>query len=122
MFALFLFITKEVTMGNEIQKNKLEIDSLELLIRFLTICKNESDTTEFKAELDCTVDVVTAVYYFRRYPNVEDFINEHMKNSSNYFQIQWARKIWQEFSQKSQAELSDLAINRISLVANSEES
>lgn len=104
-----------------ISKNTLEIDSLELLIRFILMCKNEAEKDGLQAPLLCSADIVTAVYYYRRYPNVDAFLEKFMKTSSDYFHIQWARSSWAHFSKMTQAELSDLVIYQISLVANSEE-
>lgn len=103
-----------------LQGDTLEIDSLELLIRFVIICKNLAENNELKSQLLGSADIVSAVYYYRKFPNVEDFINLFMKNTGEYFQIQWARKTWAEFSRMSHAELSELVINKISFVANLE--
>ena len=106
-------------MENElsIQKNSLEIDSLELLIRFILMCQNEAKNNELKFSLDSCIDIVTAVYYYRRYPNVNDFINAYLKENENYFKLQWVRMTWDNLSKMSEHELSNLVINQISLVA-----
>lgn len=103
-------------MENEslpIQQNKLEIDSHELLIRFALKCKKDGSV--------CAADLVTAVYYYRKYPNVTDFITKYLPYNQDYFQIQWVRSSWANFSKMTESEISDLVINQIILVANSEE-
>lgn len=101
-------------MENEsLQENTLEIDSHELLTRFVFKCK--------KDERVCAADIVSAVYYYRKYPGVNDFITKFLVNNQDYFQIQWVRSTWNKLSQMSQEELSELVINQINLVANSEE-
>ena len=109
-------------MGNELntQGNTLEIDSLELLVRFIIMCKNRAEESELKLHFIANADLVSAVYYYRKYPNIDDFLNIHMKDNADYFQIQLARQAWAEFSIMTQAELSDFVINKISLVDNSE--
>ncbi len=102
-----------------LQKDVLEIDSHELLIRFLLKCKNDSrsDSSKSSAVSSCA-DLVTAVYYYRKYPNVNDFIEKYLKNKENYFHLQWARTTWTELSKMTEAERSDLVINQIYIVDN----
>lgn len=110
-------------MDNELslQKNSLEIDSLELLIRFILMCQNEAKKNELKYSLVSCIDIVTAVYYYRRYPNVNDFINAYLKENEDYFKLQWVRTTWNNLSKMSEPELSNLVINQISLVAKLQE-
>ncbi len=105
-----------------LQKDVLEIDSHELLIRFLLKCKNDSRSDNSKATaISSCADLVTAVYYYRRYPNVNDFIEKYLKNKENYFHLQWARTTWAELSKMTESEMSDLVINQIDMVDNSSE-
>lgn len=105
-----------------LQKNSLEIDSLELLIRFLLKCKNDAHKNEHKSKfISSCADIVAAVHYYRRYPNVNDFISKYLKDKENYFQLQWARVTWASLSKMTEAEISNLVINQIYLVDNSEE-
>lgn len=110
-------------MENELslQKKSLEIDSLELLIRFILMCQNEAKKNELKFSLTSSIDIVTAIYYYRRYPNVNDFINAYLKDNEDYFKLQWIRKTWDDLSKLSEVELSEIVINQISLVAKLEE-
>ena len=111
-------------MENEIQANKktLEIDSHELLLRFLLECKDSTSNNEFRKSIIHGADLVTAVFYYRRYPKVEDFIEKYIKGNYDYFLLQWIRSTWDTFSKMSENELSELVINQISTVANLEES
>ena len=90
------------------QRQNLEIDSLELIVRYALICEESGGCP----------DIVTAIYYFRRYPNVHDFINEHVKECSgdkNYeTKVQWLKIIWTYLSTMGDMELSDLIIKEIS--------
>ncbi len=105
-----------------IQENTQIIDSMELLTRFLIKCKEELQRDEEKVlVINCSADLVTAVYYYRKYPDVNEFINKYLKNSNNYFHIQWVRATWITFSKMSPEEISNLVINQISAVADSEE-
>lgn len=106
-----------------LQNNSLAIDSLELLIRFLMKCKNDVENNEPKSKFISTcADIVAAVYYYRRYPDINDFIDKYLKNNSNaYLQIQWARTTWSTLSRMSDTEISNLVINNIQCVDNLEE-
>ena len=105
----------------KLQKEPLVIDSLELLIRFLIICKNKAQNSEFKTQILSCADFVTAAHYYLQFPNVDDFLNGYMTSDVDYFQIQLIRKTWMEISKLNQTELSDLVINRINFVANLDE-
>lgn len=61
-------------------------------------------------------DIISAVYYYRRYPVVEDFINKFLKLKNDYFQIQWIRNTWSKFNTMTDEELCELVINQINLV------
>lgn len=117
------YFKKERPMGNDshLLGDTLEIDSFELLIRFIITCKNQAEKNESKAYLMKFADIVSAVYYYRKYPNIEDFLRKYMSNGADYFHIRWAREIWSEFSKMSQAQISELVIKKISLVAKSEQ-
>ncbi|MBI3590762.1 MAG: hypothetical protein HY094_05200 [Candidatus Melainabacteria bacterium] len=105
-----------------LQKNTLEIDSLELLIRFLIKCKSDAQKNESKSKtITSCSDIVAAVYYYRKYPNVNDFIQKYMKKKEDYFQLQWTRATWATLSKMSEPELSDLVMYQIQLVDNSQE-
>lgn len=105
-----------------IEKGSLSIDSQELLIRFLLKCKNDSKKNECRTDfISSCADIVTATYYYRRYPNVNDFINKYLKEKQNYFHLQWARKTWAKLSEMSESDISNLVINQICMVDNSDE-
>ena len=91
------------------------------MTRFIFSCKNIAEKCKEAEPVICSADIVTAVYYYRRYPNVNEFINNFFRSTQNYFQLQWLRSTWTTFSKMSEAELSDIVINQIMLVANSEE-
>lgn len=103
------------------ESNTLQIDYLELLTRIILSCKNHAEKDESKSQILASVDVISAAYYYRRYPNVDDFITRYLKKNNDYFQIQWVRSRWAEFQKMTQTELSNLVINEISLVAKLEE-
>ena len=101
-------------MDNEsLKQNTNQIDWQELLIRFIHSCKK--DTQMYSA------DIISAVYYYRRYPKAEDFINSFLAENQDYFQIQWVRSTWAYLSKMSDVQLCDLVINQITLVDNSKE-
>ena len=105
-----------------IKDNTLKIDSLELLIRFIMKCKNEIQNDRARAEfVTSCADIVSAVYYYRKFPNVNDFINKYLKDKENYFQLQWTRTTWASLSKMTEHEISDLVINQICFIDNSEE-
>ena len=109
-------------MDNELtlHNNSLDIDSHELLLRFIFSCQNEKKDSELKMSLLSSADIVSAVYYFRKYPNVNDFLEACLKNSNDYFKIQWIRSTWADLEKLNPSGLSDLVIKQISLVANLE--
>jgi hypothetical protein len=108
--------------NQSIQNNKLKIDSFELLIRFLQKCKNDSEANEARAPIiSSCADIIAAAYYYRKFPNVNDFIEKHLKNKENYFYLQWARSTWSKFDKMTAAELGDLVINQILTIDNFEE-
>ncbi len=103
-------------------KNTLQINTHELLMRFLVKCKIDIEKNEPRAGfISSCADITAAVYYYRLYPDVNEFINKYLKDRNDYMQIQWARKTWASFSQMSEAEISDLVINQIYSVDYSEE-
>ena len=111
-------------MENELSLNQdtLKIDHFEILSRFIINCKQRSSQeTTFKLLLYCSADIAAAVYYYRKYPDVNKFISECLKNSCDYLQLQWVRSTWARLSSMTEEEMSDLVINQILLVANSEE-
>ena len=99
-------------MENQLPIGK--IDSNELISRFTEICKNKvNNDDDFQAGALCKADIITAVYYYRRHPNVNDFISKYLTNTQDYFQIQWVRSTWTTFSKMSEADLSNIVINQI---------
>ena len=95
-------------MEHELDQIKnLEIDTLELTIRYALMCEESGGCP----------DLVTAVYYFRRYPNVHDFINDHVKehfnNTNCESKVQWLKIIWTYLSTLDDTELSNLVIKEI---------
>lgn len=95
------------------------IDSMELLARFIYSCKSITKEGESKSPLLTYADIVTAVYYYRRYPKVEDFLAAFFSDSKDYFMIQWVRSTWSSLSKMTEEEICNLVINQITLVANS---
>lgn len=105
-----------------LKENALEIDSYELLIRFLLKCKIDSEKDEPRAKfISSCADIVTAIYYYRRYPDVNDFINKYLKSKKNYFHLQWARNTWATLSKLTDTEVTEIVINQISIIDNSDE-
>ena len=108
--------------NQSIQNNKLKIDSFELLIKFLQKCKSDSEANESRASIiSSCADIIAAAYYYRKFPNVNDFIEKYLKNKENYFYFQWARSTWSKFGKMTDAELSNLVINQILTIDNFEE-
>lgn len=110
-------------MDNEIDTNNkpLAIDSQELLFRFIVSCQNSFEKNSLKYSLLSCADIVSAVHYYRKYPNVNEFINTYVRDKKDYFKIQWIRSTWATFSNMTEEELSNLIINQIILNAGSEE-
>ena len=108
-------------MEQEMYLSKGKIDAMELLSRFILSCKNRPHEEEFKSPALSYADIVTAVYYYRKYPDPNVFINEYLKDVKDYFLLQWIRATWGSLSKMTTEEISDLVINQITLVANSEE-
>lgn len=105
-----------------LKKDTFEIDSFELLLRFIKKCKSDASKRQHKAQLiSSCADIVAAVYYFRRFPNVTNFIKECLKDKDDYFQIQWTRATWASLSNMSEVERCNLVINQIYMVDHSEE-
>lgn len=106
----------------ENQNKTLEIDSFELLIRFLQKCKNTIEIDEPRAHfISACADIVTAIYYYRKYPYVNDFIEKHLKDKENYFQVQWARSTWRKLSKMTTAEMCELVIKQVQMIDNSDQ-
>lgn len=106
-------------MENElpIQSEQIKINSFELLSNFVSECKKIiRDGNDYPTAL-CSADILTAVYYYRLYPDVEYFLENIFKLKQNYFQMQWVRSIWSRFGKMTDAELSEIVINQIILVA-----
>ncbi|OGI18696.1 MAG: hypothetical protein A3B68_03375 [Candidatus Melainabacteria bacterium RIFCSPHIGHO2_02_FULL_34_12] len=113
-------------MENELpihdQGNTLQADSLELLTRFLIQCKSDTESQSDRKEVvNSSADLVTAVYYYRRYSDVNEFISKYLKNNNDYFHIQWIRTTWDSLSKMSDAQISELVINQITIIANPDE-
>ena len=106
-------------MENElpIQSGEGKVNSFELLSNFVTQCKKIVKEDDYYPTTLCSADILTAVYYYRMYPDVEYFIENIFKFKHNYFQIQCVRDMWQRFAKMTDAELSELVINQITLVA-----
>lgn len=104
-----------------LRENNLDIDSMELLFRFLQLCKEVVKKSGACSDtISSCADIVAAVYYYRRYPDVNNFIYKYLKNKENYFQLQWTRDTWARFSKLTETELSELVINQIYSVDNSQ--
>jgi len=110
-------------MNNEVdfKQGQLNVDSFELLIRFILECRDKAEKDDSAYPLFDSANLVTAIYYFRRYADVNEFLEQFVKSSNDYFQIQWVRSTWAYLNKMSEAELCDLVINQITLVANSKE-
>lgn len=104
-----------------IKEETLEIDSNELLLRFIMRCTNNNENSQFSASVASSANLVSAVYYFRKYPDINEFLSKHLKDSKDYFLIQWTRTTWRKLSSMTEEEICELVINQISLVDNSEE-
>ncbi len=105
-----------------IKEETLAVDSSELLLRFIHECTNTKNKIENEENpLLTSANLVSAVYYYRRHPNIEEFLNMILKDSKDYFMIQWIRTTWDKLSSMTEEEICDLVINNISIVANSEE-
>ena len=106
-------------MENElpIQNEDIKINSFELLANFVSECKKIVRDDDYYPTVLCSADILTAIYYYRQYPDVKYFIENVFKFKDNYFQLQWVRAIWSKFSSMTEAELSTLVINQITLVA-----
>ena len=100
-----------------LESEKVKINTFELLSNFVSECKQIVRSDDYYPTVLCSADILTAVYYFRMYPDVNYFIENIFKFKQNYFQLQWVRAVWQKFSEMTDAELSDLVINQIMLVA-----
>lgn len=100
-----------------IRNEQLKVDSFQLLSNFVSHCKQIVKNKDYYPTSLCSADILTAVYYYRLYPDVHYFIENVFKYRDNYFQLQWVRSIWSRFSKMTESELSDLVINQIALVA-----
>ena len=94
-----------------------KINPFELLSNFVSECKEIVRDDDYYPTALCSADILTAVYYYRLYPDVEYFLENIFKLKQNYFQMQWVRSIWSRFSKMTEAELSEIVINQIMLVA-----
>ena len=97
-------------------EDTVTIDSIELLDRFTKDSKKILELSDMKASISTSIDIVTAVYYFRKYNNVDDFINSCLQHATDYFLLQWVRSTWAKFSSMTDVELSDIVINNVELV------
>ena len=98
-----------------------KINPFELLSNFVSECKEIVKNDDYYPTALCSADILTAVYYYRLYPDVEYFIENIFKYKNNYFQLQWVRSVWSKFKSMTEDELIDLVINQITLVAKLEE-
>ena len=101
--------------------NPLPIDSSQLLERFIRICEHTPDYNPFKCLVSSSMNILIIVHYFRKYKDVNEFINKYFNYDQDYFHLQWVRAMWNKLSKMSESEISELVINQITLVANSEE-
>ncbi len=110
-------------MENEfpVQSEEVTINSFELLTNFVAQCKKTVRNNDYYPTALCSADILTAVYYYRLYPEVDYFIANVFNFKHNYFQLQWVRSVWSRFNKMTEAELSELVINQIALVAKLEE-
>ena len=109
---------QEKNIENELPIQKeIKINPFELLSNFVSQCKNIVGGDKYYPTALCSADILTAVYYYRLYPDAQYFLDNIFKLKHNYFQIQWVRSIWQRFAKMTDAELSELVINQITLVA-----
>ena len=106
-------------MENELplKNEEVKVNSFELLTDFVSECKKIVRDDDYYPTALCSADILTAVYYYRLYPDVGYFIENVFKFKNNYFQLQWVRSVWSRFSNMTESELSDLVINQIKLVA-----
>ncbi len=105
-----------------VEKEPLKVSTQELITRFVDFCKFLSkDCKEGKSIPLCTADIVTAVYYYRKHQDVNEFLTKYITYNQDYFQIQWIRSMWSTFQNMTAVELSDLVINQITSVDNSTE-
>ena len=107
-------------MDNETNTHKqtFNIDSFQLLSRFVGECKELANGLDYYPHSLCSADIITAVYYYRVFPDADTFIEKAFKSSKNYFQLQWVRSMWAKFDDMSNEQLSTLVINQIGSVAN----
>jgi len=108
-------------MENELYmlKDSHSIDSQELLTRFIYSCKKTVKDNGSKSPLLSFADIVTAVYYYRKYPDINQFVVKYLTECQDYFMLQWVRSTWASLDKMSPEEISNLVINQITLVANS---
>ncbi len=95
----------------------VKINPFELLSNFVSECRKIVREDDYYPTVLCSADILTAVYYYRLYPDVEYFLENIFKFKENYFQMQWVRSIWSRFSKMTEVELSEIVINQIMLVA-----
>jgi len=114
------YLLKAASMENKLYllSDAKVIDSGELIIRFIYHCKSFSEKNTNETPLLSFVDIVTAVYYYRKYPNVDDFISKYLKHNKDYFFLQWVRSTWATLSKMTEEEMSNLVINQIAIVAS----
>ena len=114
------YLLKAASMENKLYllSDAKVIDSGELTIRFIYHCKSFSEKKTNETPVLSFVDIVTAVYYYRKYPNVDDFISKYLKNNKDYFFLQWVRSTWATLSKMTEGEMSNLVINQIAIVAS----
>ncbi len=104
-------------MENELFLDDIKcVNSMELLARFTHDSKKGLQDSELPSFLVNSVDLITAVYYFRIYPNVNDFINRFLSNNKDYFLLQWVRNTWDKLSGMTQEEISNSVITQVEIV------
>lgn len=108
-------------MQNELFLNDVKsIDNIELLTRFTASSKGLAEQSDMKSSIITSIDVVTAVYYFRQYQSADDFINKFLKGNSDYMLLQWVRVTWDKLHKMSEEDISDLVIKQFDLITNAE--
>ncbi len=102
-----------------IHQETLNINSHELLVKYVLASTEDGQNCDgSKKELISAANTVSSIYYFRKFPNVEDFIRVHLAKCNDYFLIQWVRNTWLELGAMTSEELSELVINKLTSVDN----
>ena len=98
--------------------NRKNVDSLQLLNRFVLDCKETTKDNDYYPTPLCCADIITAVYYYRKFPDVNYFIENVFRSKGNYFLLHWVRTTWDRFSKMTDEDLSNLVINQLIMVSH----